>query len=151
MTHNKIIENLSRLRYDATYFVSNPEDSVFDTAWEPILWNMDSTSLYLEQNIINLLTLISLGYLIFFIGFLGLLVYKGSLIFCLISIELMLISLNFAIIFIGIYIHVNFTQIFVFILLTLAAAETAIGLVLILFYHKLYTTTSLQILNKYKY
>ena len=63
----------------------------------------------------------------------------------------MLVGLNFSIIFIGAFLNQPFCQILVLILLTLAAAETALGLSLVLMYYKLYKTTSIQILTKLRF
>lgn len=119
--------------------------------WEPILWNTTAIVLYIEHQVLNIGALIFLGYLIFIIGLFGLIYYRFSLLYCLISIEVMLVGLNFSIIFIGAFLHQPFCQILVLILLTLAAAETALGLSLVLMYYKLYKTTSIQILTKLRF
>jgi NADH-quinone oxidoreductase subunit K len=117
--------------------------------WEPIIWNTSASNLYIEYNILTLTNLICLGFLLFIIGLFGLLFNKGSLIFCLISIELIFVGLNFILIFIGNLINFLTCQIFVLILLTLAASETALGLCLIIMYHNLYTNTTLRLLKNF--
>lgn len=119
--------------------------------WEPILWNVTMIDLFLEGNIINFNMYILLGFIIFLIGFFGLLLYKDSLIFCLISVELMMVGLNYTLIFIGALLNNFFCQILFLIILTLTAAETAIGLSLVLLYHKLYLTTSLRFLKFFNF
>lgn len=119
--------------------------------WEPLLWNTNGLTIFIEHQLLNISALICLGYLIFFIGIFGLIYYRFSLLYCLISIEVMLVGLNFSIIFIGNLLNQPFCQILVLILLTLAAAETALGLSLVLLYYKLYKTTSIQILTKLRF
>jgi NADH-quinone oxidoreductase subunit K len=119
--------------------------------WEPILWNSNAANLYIEHQILNIGALICLGYLIFFIGIFGLVYYRFSLLYFLISVEVMLVGLNFSTLFIGALLHQPFCQIFVLMLLTLAAAETALGLSLVLLYYKLYKTTSIQVLTKLRF
>ena len=123
----------------------------FFIPWEPIIWNSQALDLYVDRYLLNLGGLIYLGYFIGFIGFLGLFLYRQSILYCLLSIELFLIGLNVAIIFIGALIDQPFCQVFVLILLTLAAAETALGLSLVLLHHKLYNTTTFIFLHRFNF
>ena len=80
--------------------------------------------------------LITLTTLIFLIGFLGLVINKRNLILILMSIELMLLSLNLNFIIFSVFLDDIFGQIFALYVLTIAAAESAIGLAIFTVYFK---------------
>jgi NADH:ubiquinone oxidoreductase subunit K len=66
------------------------------------------------------------------------------------SIELMLLSVNLLFIFISIYIDDIIGQIFSLYILTIAAAESAIGLALIVIYYRLRGTISVDYISSIK-
>jgi NADH-quinone oxidoreductase subunit K len=149
--HNIYLQKFFSIQKSSFQYINIPTNDT-NLIWEPLLWNTNSLELYIDHKpIINFISLICLGYLVFFIGFIGFFFFKGSLLFCLITIELMFVGLNFLIIFLGFYLQFFFSQLFVLCLLTLSAAETAIGLSLLLLYHKQYLTTTLRLLKTYNY
>jgi|SRR3990167_9198906 len=76
-----------------------------------------------------------LGAMVFGLGFAGILINRKNLIVLLMSIELMLLAVNTNFIAFSQYLRVGMGEIFVFFILTVAAAESAIGLaILVLFY-----------------
>jgi NADH-quinone oxidoreductase subunit K len=83
---------------------------------------------------LNILILIST--FIFFSGVLGLIINKRNLLVILMSIELMLVGVNLNFIFFSVYLDDLFGQIFALYVLTIAAAESAIGLAIFIIYFK---------------
>ena len=79
-----------------------------------------------------------LGAIIFTLGVLGIFLYKKNLIIILMSIELILLSVNINFIAFSAYINDISGQIFAMLTLTVAAAEAAIGLaILVVFFRNL--------------
>ena len=79
-----------------------------------------------------------LGAIIFTLGVLGIFLNKKNLIIILMSIELILLSVNINFIAFSAYINDISGQIFVMLTLTVAAAEAAIGLaILVVFFRNL--------------
>ena len=70
--------------------------------------------------------------IIFLISFIGLIYNKKSILIILISIELILLSVNILFIVFSIYLDDIVGQIFTLFILTIAAVETSIGLSLLL-------------------
>lgn len=70
--------------------------------------------------------------IIFLISFFGLIYNKKSILIILVSIELILLSVNILFIVFSIYLDDIIGQIFTLFILTIAAAETSIGLSLLL-------------------
>ena len=77
-----------------------------------------------------------LSTLIFLIGVLGLVLNKRNLLIILMSIELMLVGLNLNFIFFSVYLDDIMGQVFALYVLTVAAAESAIGLAIFTVYYK---------------
>lgn len=79
-----------------------------------------------------LIKYIFVSVIIFLISFFGLIYNKKSILIILISIELILLSVNILFIVFSIYLDDAIGQIFTIFVLTIAAAETSIGLSLLL-------------------
>lgn len=79
-----------------------------------------------------LIKYILVSVVIFMISFFGLIYNKKSILIILISIELILLSVNILFIVFSIYLDDIVGQIFTIFVLTIAAAETSIGLSLLL-------------------
>ena len=79
-----------------------------------------------------LIKYIAVSVIIFMISFFGLIYNKKSILIILISIELILLSVNILFIVFSIYLDDIVGQIFTIFVLTIAAAETSIGLSLLL-------------------
>jgi len=73
--------------------------------------------------------------ILFSISLAGIFVNRKNIIVLLMCIELMLLAVNFNFVAFGQYLHLIVGEVFVFFILTAAAAESAIGLaILVLFY-----------------
>lgn len=80
--------------------------------------------------------LLSLSTIIFLFGLLGLVLNKRNLLILLMSIELMLLGLNLNFVFFSVYLDDILGQIFALYVLTVAAAESAIGLAIFTVYYR---------------
>jgi NADH-quinone oxidoreductase subunit K len=121
--------------------------------WEPIIWlnfyNLNfisSTEIYSKT-----FELLFIGYFIFFIGITGLLLRHLSVIYILLSIELIFLGINVVFIAIGQINLILQMPIYVLLILTLAAAETAIMLSIIFYYHRISQTTLIDLLQYLKF
>jgi NADH-quinone oxidoreductase subunit K len=86
--------------------------------------------------IFSLNFLLTISTLIFLLGVLGLVLNKRNLLIILMSIELMLLGINLNFIFFSIYLDDLMGQVFALYILTVAAAESAIGLAIFTVYYK---------------
>ena len=86
--------------------------------------------------IFSLSTLLAFSTLIFMLGLLGLVLNKRNLLIILMSIELMLLGLNLNLIFFSVYLDDILGQVFALYVLTVAAAESAIGLAIFTVYYR---------------
>ena len=80
---------------------------------------------------------------LFFIGSVGIFVSRKNFILMLMSLELMLLAVNMLFFFFSLYLDNMFGFVFIFYILTVAAAETAIGLSFIVVYSNLYKYNTL--------
>ena len=87
---------------------------------------------------------------LFILGILGVVITKKNIIIILMSIELMLLSINMNFIMFSIFLDDMLGQIFSLILLTVAAAEAAIGLAIIIVYYRLSGIISINYINLLK-
>jgi len=88
------------------------------------------------MNEIGLGHYLSLGAIIFTIGVVGIFLNRKNVITILMSIELILLAVNINLVSFSIYLQNIVGQIFVMFILTVAAAEAAIGLAIIVIYYK---------------
>ena len=84
----------------------------------------------------NLLIFIIIPAVSFFIGVSGIIFNKKNAILILISVELMLLAINFVFLISSIYLDDRIGQIFALLILTVAAAESSIGLGLLVVYYR---------------
>lgn len=97
-----------------------------------------------------MLIFILLSLTIFFLGSLGVFLFRKHLINILISLELILLSLNLNFIIFSCYIDDLLGQIYCLIILTIAAAESSIGLALLIIYYRLRGGISIDLINLLK-
>jgi NADH-quinone oxidoreductase subunit K len=93
---------------------------------------------------------ISFCFVVFFIGSLGVFLTRRNIIVILMSIELMLLAINFLFIFFSLYLDDLLGQVFSLYILTIAAAESAIGLALIVIYYRLRNVISIDYISNIK-
>lgn len=88
-----------------------------------------------------------LNFILFLLGFIGIVVNRQSLILILISIELILLSINLNFLFFSYYLDDLIGEIFALIILTVAAAEAAIGLAILIILFRLKGSININNLN----
>ena len=79
---------------------------------------------------------LTLGAIIFFLGVMGIFLNRKNVIVILMSIELILLAVNINLVAFSIFINDLSGQIFTLFILTVAAAEAAIGLAIIVVYFR---------------
>nr|YP_009495549.1 NADH dehydrogenase subunit 4L [Psammoneis japonica]AWQ64279.1 NADH dehydrogenase subunit 4L [Psammoneis japonica] len=98
----------------------------------------------------NINYILSIIIVLFFIGVLGLVLNRKNILITIMSLELMLLSVNLNFIVFSIYLDDVIGQIFVLFILTIAATESAIGLALLTAYYKLKNTIQLDKIKSFK-
>lgn len=93
---------------------------------------------------------IIVGIIVFLIGLLGMCITRTNIIILLMSIELMLLAINFNFIVFSVYLDDIFGQIFALFILTVAAAEAAIGLAILIVYYRIKGIISVNFINSIK-
>ena len=93
---------------------------------------------------------LSLGAIIFAIGLAGVFLNRKNIIVILMSIELILLAVNINLVSFSIFIDDLTGQIFTLFILTVAAAEAAIGLAIIVVYYRNSGTIKVQEIDKLK-
>ena len=88
--------------------------------------------------------------ILFLIGILGIFLVKKNIIVILMSIELMLLAININFITFSIYLNDLTGQIFGLFVLTVAAAESAIGLAILVVYYRIKGIISINFINSIK-
>ena len=88
--------------------------------------------------------------ILFIISILGIFLVKKNIIIILMSIELMLLAININFIIFSIYLNDLTGQIFSLFILTVAAAESAIGLAILVVYYRIKGIISINFINSIK-
>lgn len=79
------------------------------------------------------------SFLIFIFGMCGVFLSRKNVILTIMSLEVMLLSVNFNLVFFSTYLDDIIGQLFTMFVLTVGASESAIGLALVIAYHRHYT------------
>jgi NADH-quinone oxidoreductase subunit K len=95
----------------------------------------------------DLLTFIIIPIITFFIGLSGIILNKKNIILILISVELMLLAVNFIFLVSSVYLDDRIGQIFALLVLTVAAAETSIGLGILVVYYRTQGSIAIETIN----
>ncbi len=93
---------------------------------------------------------ITVGFILFLLGILGIIVNRKNIIILLMSIELMLLSINFLLLTVSSLIDNLDGQIFALYILVVAAAESAIGLSILIAFYRVRGTISVKFINLLK-
>ncbi len=99
---------------------------------------------------IGLLHYLFLAALLFSIGIFGIFVNRKNVIIMLMSIELMLLAVNINLVAFSSYMHDLVGQIFALFVLTVAAAEAAIGLAILVVYSRRRGSIEVEDINQMK-
>jgi len=86
--------------------------------------------------ILDILSPLDVGFYLFLIGVYGIFTNRKNIIILLMAIEIMLLAINYNFLVASIYLDDLNGQIFALLVLTVAAAESAIGLALLMIYFR---------------
>ena len=93
---------------------------------------------------------LTLGAIIFTVGVVGIFLNRKNIIVILMCVELILLAVNVNLVSFSIFINDLTGQIFTLFILTVAAAEAAIGLAIIVIYYRNSGTIRVEEINKLK-
>jgi NADH-quinone oxidoreductase subunit K len=93
---------------------------------------------------------ITVGFILFLLGVLGIIVNRKNIIILLMSIELMLLSINFILLTMSSFLDNLDGQVFALYILVVAAAESSIGLSILVAYHRVKGSISVKFINLLK-
>merc|ERR1712045_1065477 len=105
---------------------------------------------YTNMIITNINYLLTVFTFLFFIGGFGLVLNRKNILITIMSIELILLSVNLNFIIFSIYLDDIIGYVFVLFILTIAAAESAIGLAILSIYYKLRQTIQIDTIRTIK-
>lgn len=91
-----------------------------------------------------------LAAILFAVSFAGIVINRKNVIILLMCIELLLLAVNFNFIAFAQYFGLGSGEVFVFFILTVAAAESAIGLAILVLYYRKNKTINVQAMDKLK-
>lgn len=97
---------------------------------------------------ITLTHYLTLSAILFTISIMGIFLNRKNLIVVLMSIELMLLAVNFNFVVFSAFLHNIVGEIFVFFILTVAAAESAIGLAILIILFRNLRSINVQDMDK---
>jgi NADH-quinone oxidoreductase subunit K len=95
----------------------------------------------------NVLNHFIVNFLLFCLGLFGIILNRQNIIIILMSIELLLLSINLNFIYFSVFIDDVIGQVFSLLILTVAAAESAIGLAIMIVFFKIYGDISIYKIN----
>lgn len=102
------------------------------------------------NNHINITVFLLISLCLFVVGVLGIFSTRKNIIIILMSIELMLLAVNFNFIIFSVFLDDILGQIFALLILTIAAAESAIGLAILVIYYRLRGIISVDYISTIK-
>lgn len=98
----------------------------------------------------NFITLIFIPFTIFLIGLIGIFLNRKNILLIIICVELVLLAINFSFLISSYYLDDAFGQVFAIFVLTVAAAESSIGLAILVTYYRVRGTISVETVNLLK-
>ena len=87
---------------------------------------------------------------VYIVGMAGIYLNRKNIILVLMSVELMLLAVNFQLIIFSSFSGDRFGQIFALFILTVAAAESAIGLAILVVYYRIRGSVSMELIRLLK-
>nr|AGH24309.1 NADH dehydrogenase subunit 4L [Reclinomonas americana ATCC 50633]AGH24443.1 NADH dehydrogenase subunit 4L [Reclinomonas americana ATCC 50284] len=99
---------------------------------------------------IDLVRYLTVPMILFIIGLSGIFLNRKNIIIMLMSIELMLLAINFNFVVFSVYLDDLIGQVFALLVLTVAAAESAIGLAILVIYYRARGTIAVEQINLMK-
>nr|YP_009138123.1 NADH dehydrogenase subunit 4L [Calliarthron tuberculosum]AKG26255.1 NADH dehydrogenase subunit 4L [Calliarthron tuberculosum] len=90
---------------------------------------------------------ITISTFLFLISILGIFLNQKNILIMLMSLEIMFLSVSFNFIFLSIYLDDILGQIFALLILTVAAAESSIGLAILVVYYRIRNTITVELMS----
>lgn len=98
----------------------------------------------------DLVNYLAVSMILFLLGIWGIFLNRKNIIVMLMSIELMLLAVNLNFLLFSVYLDDLIGQLFALLILTVAAAESAIGLALLVVYYRVRGTIAVEFINLLK-
>ncbi len=98
----------------------------------------------------DLVKYLAVSMTLFLLGIWGIFLNRKNIIIMLMSIELMLLAVNMNFLLFSVYLDDLIGQLFALLVLTVAAAESAIGLALLVVYYRVRGTIAVEFINLIK-
>ena len=98
----------------------------------------------------DLVKFLTVSFILFLIGIWGIFFNRKNILVMLMSIELMLLAVNLNFLFFSVSLDDVLGQVFALFSLTVAAAESAIGLALLVVYYRVRGTVAVEFINLIK-
>jgi len=98
----------------------------------------------------DLVNYLAVSMILFLLGIWGIFLNRKNIIVMLMSIELMLLAVNLNFLLFSVYLDDVVGQVFALLILTVAAAESAIGLALLVVYYRVRGTIAVEFINLLK-
>ena len=90
---------------------------------------------------------ITISTIIFLISILGLFLNQKNILIMLMSLEMMFLSVSFNLIYLSVYLDDLMGQIFALLILTVAAAESSIGLAILVVYYRIRSVITVELMS----
>ena len=124
---------------------------VFKAKRETPYFVVKLTQLFFKKNIfMDLVKFLAVSMILFLLGIWGIFLNRKNIIIMLMSIELMLLAVNLNFLLFSVYLDDLIGQLFALLVLTVAAAESAIGLALLVVYYRVRGTIAVEFINLMK-
>jgi NADH:ubiquinone oxidoreductase subunit K len=98
----------------------------------------------------DLVKYLAVSMILFLLGIWGIFFNRKNILIMLMSIELMLLAVNLNFLLFSVYLDDLLGQLFALLILTVAAAESAIGLALLVVYYRIRGTIAVEFINLLK-
>lgn len=98
----------------------------------------------------SLVSYLLVALFVYTMGLVGIFITRKNIILILISIELMLVAVNFSLIIFSVYFDDLIGQVFSLFVLTIAAAESSIGLAILVIYYRIRGNISMDYITTIK-
>ena len=96
---------------------------------------------------IEMVKYLTVAMVLFLLGIAGIFLNRKNIIIILMSVELMLLAVNFNFIIFSVYLDDLIGQLFALFVVTVAAAETAIGLAILVVYYRVRGTIGIEFIQ----
>ena len=98
----------------------------------------------------DLVKFLAVSLILFLLGIWGIFLNRKNILIMLMSIELMILAVNLNFLFFSVYLDDLVGELFALLVLTVAAAESAIGLALLVVYYRVRGTIAVEFINLIK-